>query len=184
MVAARAERAQTKNWIMGLHPVSVDVVNGLIGQGVALSELGGIEPTDIGIICSATRKPGGTVDDPTAAIGIDPMPQIQNPGMNVPDILQLELSVSVTASLYYEYIGRPIIPSIMNWAKIGQFRSYITACKEWKDPADLPACSKDVSILQLLELVTEHLRSKLGVRKIPHERNLHLQSTGKLQRLY
>ena len=87
MAAARAERNQTKNWIMGLHPVSAEVENGMIDQGVALSEVGGIEPSYIGIICSATKKPGGTVDDPKAARGTDPMPQVQNPGMNVPAIL-------------------------------------------------------------------------------------------------
>ena len=69
MVAARAERAQTKNWIMGFHPVSAYVANGLIDQGVALSELGGVDPSYIGIICSTTRKPGGKVDDPKAARG-------------------------------------------------------------------------------------------------------------------
>ena len=115
MEAARAERNQTKIWIMGLHPVSAEVENGLIDQGVALSELGGIDPYDIGIICSATRKPGGMIDDPKAARGTDPMPQVQNPGMNVPAILQLKLSVSVMEALYYEDIGRPIVPSIMNW---------------------------------------------------------------------
>ena len=73
----------------------------------------------------------------------------------------------MTAALYYEGIGSPIIPSIINWARIRQFRSYTTSCEEWEDPADLPACSKDVSIIQLLELVTEHIISKLGVRKIP-----------------
>ena len=135
---------------MVLHPFSAEVANGLIDQGVALSELGGIYPSDIGIICSATRKPGGAIDDPKSARGTDPMPQVQNPGMNVPTILQLKLSVSVTAALYYEDIGRPIIPSIMNWARIRQFRSYTTSCEEWEDPADLPACSKDVSIIQLL----------------------------------
>ena len=128
MAAARAERNQTKNWIMGIHLVSADVANGLIDQGVALSELGGIDPLDIGIICSATRKPGGTIDDPKAARGTDRMPQVQNPGMNVPAILQLKLSVSVTAALYYEYIGRPIVPSIMNWTRIRQFSSYTTSC--------------------------------------------------------
>ena len=102
---------------MGLHLVSADLANGLIDQGVALSELGGIDPSDIGNICSDTIKPEGTVD-PTAARGTDPMTQIQNHGMNLPAILQLKLSVSVTAELYYEGIGRPIIPSIMNWARI------------------------------------------------------------------
>ena len=126
MATARAERNQTKKWIMGLHPVSEEVENGLVDQGVALSELGGIEPSNIGIICSATRKPGGTIDDPKASRGTDPMPQVQNPGMNVPAILQLKLSVSVTAALYYEDIGRPIVPSIMNWSRIRQFRSYTT----------------------------------------------------------
>ena len=114
MAAARTEREQTKNWIMGLHPVSADVANGLIDQGVALSELGGIDLSDIGIICSANRNPGGTINDPKAVRGTDSMPQVQNPGMNVPAILQLKLSVSVTASLYYEDTGRLIIPRIMN----------------------------------------------------------------------
>ena len=123
MAATRADRAQTKNWIMGLHPVSAETANGLIDQGVALSEFGGIDPSYIGIVCSSTRKSGLTVDDPKAEIGTDPMPQVQNPGMNVPAILQLKLSVSVTASLYYEDIGRPIIPSIVNWARIWKFRS-------------------------------------------------------------
>ena len=82
---------------MGLNPVSVEVANGFIDQGVALSELGGIDPSDIVIICLATRKPGGTIDDPKAARGIDPMPQVQNIGMNVRAILQLKLSFSVTA---------------------------------------------------------------------------------------
>ena len=99
MASARAERAQTKNWIVGLHQVSAEVANGLIDQGVALSELVVIDPSDIGIICSANRKPGGTIDDPKDAIGTDPMPQVRHPGMNVPAILQLKLSVSVTAAL-------------------------------------------------------------------------------------
>ena len=85
------------------------------------------------------------------------MPQVQNPGMNVPAILQIKLSVSVTAALYYEDIGRPIVPSIMNWSRIRQFMSYTISCEEWEDPAYLPACRKDVSTIQLLELVTEHL---------------------------
>ena len=102
MAAARSERTQNKSWIMGLNLVSEEVANVLIDQGVALSELGGIDPSDIGIICSATREPGGTIDDPKAARGTDLMPQVQNPGINVPAILQLKLSVSVTASLYYE----------------------------------------------------------------------------------
>ena len=131
MAEARAERNQTKNWIMGIHLVSAEVANGFIDQGVALSEPGGIDPSDIGIICSATRKPGGTIDDPKAVRGTDPMPQVQNPGMNVPAILQLKLSVSVTTSLYYEDIGRPIVPSIMNWTRIRQFRSYTTSCEDW-----------------------------------------------------
>ena len=122
--------------------------------------------SDIGIICSATRNPGRTIDYPKAAGDTDPMPEVQYPGMNVPAILQLKLSVSVMTSLYYEDIRRPIVPIIMNWSRIRKFRSYTTSWEEWEDPADIPACSKDVSIIQLLELVTEHQRSKLGVRKI------------------
>ena len=96
MTAARADRNQTKNWIMGLHPVSAEVANGLIDQGVALSKLGGIDPPNIGIICSDTRKPGGMIDETKAARGADPMPKVQNPRMNVPAILKIKISVSVT----------------------------------------------------------------------------------------
>ena len=152
---------------MGLHPVSAEVTNGLIDEGVSLTELGGIDPSEIGVICSANRKPGGTIDDPKYVRGTNLMPQVQNIGMNVPSILQLKLSVSITAEIYYEDIGRQIIPSIMKWTRIRQFRSYTTSYEEWEDPADLQECSKDVSIIQLLELVTENLRSKLGIRKVP-----------------
>ena len=70
MAAASAEINQTNSWIMGLHPVSAEVENGLIDQVVALSELGRIDPSDIGIIYSATRKPGGTIDDPMVPLKI------------------------------------------------------------------------------------------------------------------
>ena len=160
MASARAERNQTQNWIMGIHSVSAEVANGLIDQGVSLSELGGIDPSDIGIICSATRNPVGTIDDPKSTRGIEPKTQVQNPGMDVPAILQLKLSVSVTSALYYEDIGRPIVPSIMSCSRIRMFRSYTTSCNEWEDPDDLPECSKDVYIIQLLELDTKHLRCK------------------------
>ena len=68
---------------------------------------------------------------------------------------------------YFTNIGRPIILSIINWARTRHFRLYNTSCEEWEDPDELPLCSKDVSIIQLLELVPEHLRRKVGVRKIP-----------------
>ena len=99
MASARAEITQTKNWIMGLHPVSAEVANGLIDQGVALSELVGIDTSNIGIVFSATRKAGGTIADPKSARGTDHMPQVQSPGINVPAILQLKFSVSVTEAL-------------------------------------------------------------------------------------
>ena len=35
MAAAKAERVQTNNWIMGLHPVSEAVANGLVDRVVA-----------------------------------------------------------------------------------------------------------------------------------------------------
>ena len=59
MTAARAARAKDNNWIMGIHPVSAEVANGLIEKGLALLELGGIDTSDIGIICSATRNTRG-----------------------------------------------------------------------------------------------------------------------------
>ena len=75
--------------------------------------------------------------------------------------------VLVTAVQCYEDAGRPIILGIMNWARIQKFCFFLTVCEEWEDPEDISTCSKDVPIMQLLELIKDHLHNRLGVRKTP-----------------
>ena len=126
-----ASRADTRNWIIALHPVHNDVANALIAQGVELDQLSTFEPNDINVMCSAARKPGGMINDPTARGGAGR--QIQNPGVTVPAILQLKLKTSVTAARFYEDIGRPITALIMDWARIKQICAYCAAIEEWED---------------------------------------------------
>ena len=159
--------ASTRNWIKALQPVSTDVANALIAQGIELGQLDTFEPNDINVMCSAARKPGGTINDPTAPGGRGPVRQVQNPGVTVPAILQLKLKVAVTAAQFYDDVGRPVTPLIMNWARIMKFRAYNKAIEEWEDAESLPVYSSDSDTIKFLELVREHLRSKLGIRKNP-----------------
>ena len=157
----------TRNWIKALQPVTNDVANALIAQGIELGQLGTFEPDDINVMCSTARKPGGTIDDPTAPGGRGPVRQVQNPGVTVPAILQLKLKVAVTAAQFYDDVGRPITAQIMNWPRIMQFRAYTKAIEEWEDAESLPVHNSEADTIKFLELVREHLRSKLGIRKIP-----------------
>ena len=161
--------ADTRTWIQALQPVSVDVANALIEQGIELDQLDTFEPNDINVMCSAARKPGGTINDPTALVNVygGPVRQVQNPGVTVPAILQLKLKVAVTAAQFYNDVGRPVTPLIMNWTRIMKFRAYNRAIEEWEDAESLPVYSSDSDTIKFLELVREHLRSKLGIRKIP-----------------
>ena len=98
-------------------------------------------------MCSAIKNLGGTIDDSTAAGVPAHMLQIQKPSANMPVILYLNGFVAVAVTYYYEEVTHPNTSEIMNWIRIRKFRLYITACKEWEDPADLPVCSKDVPIM-------------------------------------
>ena len=160
--------ASTRAWIQALQPVSANVANALIAQGIKLDQLDTFEPNDINVMCSAARKPGGTIDDPLAAVTVygGPVRQVQNPGVTVLAILQLKLKVAVTDAQFYDDVGRPVTPLIMNWARIMKFRAYNKAIEEWEDAESLPVYSSDSDTIKFLELVREHLRSKLGVRKI------------------
>ena len=160
-----ASRTDTRNWIIALHLVHNYVANALIAQGVELDQLSTFEPNDINVMCSAARKPGGMINDPTT-VG-EPVRQIQNPGVTVPAILQLKLKTSVTAARFYEDVGRPITAQIMEWTRIKQIRAYCVAIEEWEDAISLPTYTSDLDTIKFLELVREHLRSKLGIRKIP-----------------
>ena len=82
-----SSRADTRNWIIALHPVHNDVANALIIQEIKLNQLGTFEPDDINVMCSTARKPGGTINDPIVPGGGGPVRQVQNPGVTVPAIL-------------------------------------------------------------------------------------------------
>ena len=148
-----------------LQPIHNNVANTFIAQGIDLGQLGTFEPDDINVMCSATRKPGGTVNDPTAPGGRDPVRQVQNPGVTIPEILQLKLKVAVTDARFHDDVERPVTASIIDWSQIMKVCAFTNAIEEWEDNESLSVHGSDSDTIKFLELVREHLRRKLGIRK-------------------
>ena len=93
-----AVRVETINWIIAFHVAHIEVAYVLIDQGVDLTELSGIDPDDIAIMCSTARKLGGMMDDPMVAAGTVSIPQVPNTVVAVPTILLVKLTVDVTTA--------------------------------------------------------------------------------------
>ena len=85
-------------------------------------------------MCQTARRPGGTI----FIVGVDPLiiprPVMPNPGVAVPAILELKLQIAVTAARYYSSVGRVVVPNIMSWARVKQFKSLSDVTLNWKDP--------------------------------------------------
>ena len=145
-----AHAVTTRAWLTALGNTTEAIANAIIDQGLTLTELGELEPNDVSVMCQVARRPGGTITGGTP-----------NPGVNVPAMLQMKLNIAVHAARYYDDVGRTITPAIMGWARIKQFKSLKEAVEKWDDPSDLPELGRDMPIMQLLELIREHLKGSL-----------------------
>ena len=151
-----ADIVTTRTWIMSFGNTTAEVATALIDQGLIITDLHDLDPEDIKTLCSSARRPGG--QRPNG----DP-----NLGTNVPTLLQLKLSVAVSAAQFYDTVGRIILPANMTWAYVKQFKSLKELTLNWKKQPELPCLGRNVPIMKLLELIREHLRGILGIRQIP-----------------
>ena len=83
----------TRTWLVSLGNTTKKVANALIAQGLVLSDLHDLEPSDIKTLCNSARRPGGLL-----------MNGHPNPGMNVPTLLQLKLMVAVRDAQFYDVV--------------------------------------------------------------------------------
>ena len=156
-----------RTWVNALGNTNNSVSNALIEKGLLLEEMGDIDPSDISVMFQAAQNSGVTINNPNVAVGTVHMPQITNPRVNVPVMLQLKLNLSVYAAQYYNAISRPLDSQIINCTRIKTLCDLNQAILNWEDPSDLPEIGQNMSIVKLLEHVREHLRGKLGIRNIP-----------------
>ena len=75
-----------------------------------------MELDDVDISCNSLRKPGGLL---VISIRAAPVP---NPGVSIPSLFQLKLTLAVTASNYFDYTSRPITLGLMTWASMKHFK--------------------------------------------------------------
>ena len=140
-------------WVNALGSTKNSVSNTLITQELLLEEIGDTYPSNISVMCQAERKPGGNIDEPTVVIGIVLMPYIENPGVNVPTILQLKMNCAVYSTRYFNTVNRSLDSHTMNWTYIKTFRELNQAVLNWEDPSDLPEIGQNMPITKLLEHV-------------------------------
>ena len=122
----------------------------LASQGVVVDELSVFNEYFHKADCFIARNPGG--DDK---------------GSNAYSITESRLNISIRAIKYYGGVGCSIETNIMEWSRIKHFKCMIQIQDNWSDPDFLPEFICTVLVTKLLDIIYDHLRNKLGIRKIP-----------------
>jgi hypothetical protein len=109
-----AAQIALRTWLIALGTGDADNTNAIIAQGLTdITDLCMLNPEDVKTICDGARKPGGTI--------MSNGNLVPNPGRAIPAILQTRLTLSVTASLYFQSVGRPVTAGLMSWERISHF---------------------------------------------------------------
>ena len=118
-------------------------------QGLVVDELAGFNYDGHNEACYTVRNPGGG-----------------DKGVNVYSIKDVRLAIAVCTTKYYENMGRLIDLNIIEWIWIKHFKSLIQIQDNWNNPESLPEFIRTVAVMNLLDIIRDHLRNKIGIRKI------------------
>ena len=132
-------------------------------EGLAiLDDLLEFDDASIKILCSSVRKPGGLVTDPN-----DPTRMIVDPGFNIPAICEKRLKWAAYAARCYQMVGRTLTQDGLSRNRIKLFEKHAELVKDHVDPEKLPVVTKTYGIMKAMDVLPNHLRERLGSRKIP-----------------
>ena len=131
-----------------------------------LEDLIEFDSDGIKALCGSVRKPGGTIENPAYVAGGDQPEQIPNPGFAIPAICESRLKIAVYAAKIYDMIGRDLTQAALNRARLRLWENHRQLVEEHEDPEQLPSVSKTFGIVKAMDLVPNHLRDRLGVRKV------------------
>ena len=71
------------------------------------------------------------------------------------------------SSRRYTLIGRPLDNDSMSWQRIQHFRAYSKLLKEHTDPIDIPSMTKQIRIVQIVDLLDDYFENTLGSCNVP-----------------
>ena len=119
-----------------------------------------MEPTDIPDLCATLRRPGGVLQSPNGQVEV-------NPGVAISPLQVLRLGIATHAVKYYILVGRPLTANSMSWQHIQHFQAYSTLIKNHTDPVDAPSMSKQIRIVQIVDLLDDYFENTLGSCNVP-----------------
>ena len=135
--------------------------NAVMEEGLqVLDDLAEFDDNSIKILCASVRKPGGLIDDPEDGT------RVPNPGHSIPAICEERLKQAAYASKIYRSINRPITALGLSRERLRLFKEHREIVDEHEDPEKLPVVSKSFGIMKAMDLVPNHLRDRLGVKKV------------------
>ena len=88
-------------------------------------------------------------------------------GVSVSYITGARPAIAMRSAKYYEDVGRPIEPNVMEWSQIKHINYLIQIQYNWINPDLLPYFSRTMHVIKFMYLIHDHLRNKLGISKIP-----------------
>ena len=80
--------------------------------------------------------------------------------------MKVRIAITICAAYYYECVGRPIDPNIMEWIQIKNSKLLIKIQYNRSNPDYPPEFRQTIPVMKLLDLIHNHLQRKLGTRKI------------------
>ena len=152
--------------VIGLADETGPNVNGkrtaVMEEGLqTLADFAEFDDDSIKVLCSSVRKPGGVIDDPN-----EEGARVPNPGHSIPAICEERMKQAAYAAKIYKSINRPIAPQALSRTRLKLFKEHREIVESHEDPEKLPVVSKSFGIVKAMDLIPNHLRDRLGVRKV------------------
>ena len=119
-----------------------------------------LEPSDIPDLCATLRRPGGVLARADGQLEL-------NPGVAISQLQVLRLGIATHAVKYYQLVGRPLTADSMAWQRIQHFRAYSTLIKNHTDPTEVPTMTKQIRIVQIVDLLDDYFENTLGSCNVP-----------------
>ena len=135
--------------------------NAVMNEGLQVfDDFAEFDDDSIKILCASVRKPGGLIDDEEEGV------RVPNPGHAIPAICEERLKQAAYAAKIYQSIGRNITGLALSRDRLRLFKEHREIVDEHGDPEKLPVVSKTFGIMKAMDLIPNHLRDRLGVRKV------------------
>ena len=144
-----------------------DTVVQLQQEGITgVADLKDFDKETIAQIATNLRRPGGRIQDPTAAAGV----MIPTPPFVFGAKSQKRMTVATEMVKYYTTIRRPIGPMNMRWTHVG--KNFEAQWKALNDKSKatapkVPKITKTLPIIRWTEAFSDFLHRVIGIRKIP-----------------